>query len=59
MHCNINIDSKQLELQGREDMEDLDGVDLADVGDVVVVIVESRHGALGFISSPDSSVSGD
>ena len=40
-------------LSGREDMTEISGVEMADVGDVVVVTVESRHGSLGYLASPD------
>ena len=43
---------------GEEDTSDSNGVELADVGDVVVVIIESRHGALGFLAAEDMVVSG-
>ena len=43
---------------GEKDMADANGVELADVGDVVVVMVESRHGALGFLAADDMVISG-
>ena len=43
---------------GEEDTSDSNGVELADVGDVVVVMIESRHGALGFLAAEDMVVSG-
>ena len=43
---------------GEEDTSDSNGIDLADVGDVVVVMIESRHGALGFLAAEDMVVSG-
>ena len=38
---------------GEEDTSESEGIELADVGDVVVVMVESRHGALGFLAAED------
>lgn len=43
---------------GEEDTSDSNGIELADVGDVVVVMVESRHGALGFLAAEDMVISG-
>ena len=43
---------------GEEDTSDSNGIELADVGDVVVVMIESRHGALGFLAADDMVVSG-
>ena len=39
--------------KGREENTEVDGIELADIGDVVVVMVESRHGALGFMAVED------
>ena len=38
---------------GEEDTSESNGIELADVGDVVVVMVESRHGAIGFLAAED------
>ena len=39
--------------KGREENTEVDGIELADIGDLVVVMVESRHGALGFMAVED------
>ena len=44
---------------GEEDTSDSNGIELADVGDVVVVMVESRHGALGFLAAEEMVMSGN
>ena len=37
----------------------ISGVELAAIGNVVVVTVESRHGALGFLATSDHIVTGN
>ena len=38
--------------------DDVSGIELADTGDIVVVSVENRHGALGFLATKEKTVTG-
>ena len=38
--------------------DDVSGIELSDTGDIVVVSVENRHGALGFLATKEKTVTG-